>query len=64
MESSIQDKSRTIQTDSYVLRNMQFPGDLSGNDGRKKEIEGDLIVVYMDDVLGFSKTIKGLKKIE
>ena len=30
----------------------------------KKEIEGDLIIVYMDDVLGFSKTINGLKKIE
>src|ERR1700678_763256 len=30
----------------------------------KKEIEGDLIIVYMDDVLGFSKTIDGLKKIE
>ena len=29
----------------------------------KKEIEGDLIIVYMDDVLGFSKTIDGLKKI-
>ena len=30
----------------------------------KKEIEGDLIIVYMDDVLGFSKTINRLKKIE
>ena len=30
----------------------------------KKEIEDDLIIVYMDDVLGFSKTIDGLKKIE
>ena len=30
----------------------------------KKEIEGDLIIVYMDDVLGFSKTLDGLKKIE
>ena len=30
----------------------------------KKEIEGDLIIVYMDNVLGFSKTIDGLKKIE
>ena len=30
----------------------------------KKEIEGDLIIVYMDDVLGFSKTIDGLKKIK
>ena len=30
----------------------------------KKEIKGDLIIVYMDDVLGFSKTIDGLKKIE
>src|ERR1700678_4469667 len=30
----------------------------------KKEIEGDLIIVYMDDVLAFSKTIDGLKKIE
>ena len=30
----------------------------------KKEIEGDLIIVYMDDVLGFSKTINGLNKIE
>ena len=30
----------------------------------KKEIEGNLIIVYMDDVLGFSKTIDGLKKIE
>ena len=30
----------------------------------KKEIEGDLIIVYMDDVLGFSKTLDRLKKIE
>ena len=30
----------------------------------KKEIKGNLIIVYMDDVLGFSKTIDGLKKIE
>ena len=30
----------------------------------KKEIKGDLIIVYMDDVLGFSKTLDGLKKIE
>jgi Reverse transcriptase (RNA-dependent DNA polymerase) len=30
----------------------------------KKEIEEDLIVVYMDDILAFSKTIDGLKKIE
>ena len=30
----------------------------------KKEIEGNLIIVYMDNVLGFSKTIDGLKKIE
>ena len=30
----------------------------------KKEIEGDLIIVYMDDILGFSKIIDGLKKIE
>ena len=30
----------------------------------KKGIKGDLIIVYIDDVLGFSKTIDGLKKIE
>ena len=30
----------------------------------KKEIEGNLIIVYMDDVLGFSKTINRLRKIE
>ena len=30
----------------------------------KKEIEGNLIIVYMDNVLGFSKTINGLQKIE
>jgi hypothetical protein len=30
----------------------------------KKEIEGNLIIVYMDDILAFSKTINGLKKIE
>src|ERR1700678_2258213 len=30
----------------------------------KKEIEGDLIIVYMDDILGFSKMIDGLKKIK
>jgi hypothetical protein len=30
----------------------------------KKEIEEDLIIVYMDDILGFSKTIDDLKKIE
>jgi Reverse transcriptase (RNA-dependent DNA polymerase) len=30
----------------------------------KKEIEEDLIIVYMDDILAFSKTIDGLKKIE
>ena len=34
MESSVQDKLRTIQTNSYVLQNKQFPGDLSGNDGQ------------------------------
>ena len=30
----------------------------------KKEIKGNLIIVYMDNVLGFSKTIDRLKKIE
>ena len=30
----------------------------------KKEIEGNLIIVYMDDVLCFSKTIDGLKRIK
>jgi hypothetical protein len=30
----------------------------------RKEIEGNLIIVYMDDILAFSKTIDGLKKIE
>jgi Reverse transcriptase (RNA-dependent DNA polymerase) len=30
----------------------------------KKEIEENLIIVYMDDILAFSKTINGLKKIE
>jgi hypothetical protein len=30
----------------------------------KKEIEEDLIIVYMDDILAFSKTIDGLKRIE
>ena len=30
----------------------------------KKEIEGDSIIVYMDDVLGFSKTLDRLKKVE
>ena len=30
----------------------------------KKEIEGNLIIVYMDDVLEFSETIDRLKKIE
>ena len=30
----------------------------------KKEIKGDLIIVYINDVLGFSKTLDRLKKIE
>jgi Reverse transcriptase (RNA-dependent DNA polymerase) len=30
----------------------------------KKEIEEDFIIVYMYDILAFSKTINGLKKIE
>jgi hypothetical protein len=30
----------------------------------KKEIEENLIIVYMDDILAFSKTINGLKKIK
>jgi Reverse transcriptase (RNA-dependent DNA polymerase) len=30
----------------------------------KKEIEGNLIIVYMDNILAFSKTINGLKKIK
>jgi Reverse transcriptase (RNA-dependent DNA polymerase) len=30
----------------------------------KKEIKGNLIIVYMDDILAFSKTIDGLKKIK
>jgi Reverse transcriptase (RNA-dependent DNA polymerase) len=30
----------------------------------KKEIEENLTIVYMDDILAFSKTINGLKKIE
>ena len=30
----------------------------------KKEIKGKLIIVYMDNVLGLSKTINGLKKIK
>jgi Reverse transcriptase (RNA-dependent DNA polymerase) len=30
----------------------------------KKKIEEDLIIVYIDDILAFSKMINGLKKIE
>jgi hypothetical protein len=30
----------------------------------KKEIKEDLIIVYMDDILAFSKMIDGLKKIK
>jgi Reverse transcriptase (RNA-dependent DNA polymerase) len=30
----------------------------------RKKIEEDLIIVYMDDILAFSKTINGLKKIK
>jgi RNase H-like domain found in reverse transcriptase/Reverse transcriptase (RNA-dependent DNA polymerase) len=30
----------------------------------KKEIKENLIIVYMDDILAFSKTINGIKKIE
>jgi Reverse transcriptase (RNA-dependent DNA polymerase) len=30
----------------------------------KKKIEENLIIVYMDDILAFSKTINGLKKIK
>jgi Reverse transcriptase (RNA-dependent DNA polymerase) len=30
----------------------------------KKEIKEDLIIVHMDDILAFSKTIDGLKKIK
>jgi hypothetical protein len=30
----------------------------------KKEIEEDLIIVYMDDILAFSKMIDGLRKIQ
>jgi Reverse transcriptase (RNA-dependent DNA polymerase) len=30
----------------------------------KKKIEENLIIVYMDDILAFSKTIDGLKKIK
>jgi Reverse transcriptase (RNA-dependent DNA polymerase) len=30
----------------------------------KKEIEENLIIVYMDDILAFSKTIDDLKKVE
>jgi hypothetical protein len=30
----------------------------------KKKIKEDLIIVYMDDILAFSKMIDGLKKIK
>jgi hypothetical protein len=30
----------------------------------KKEIKGDLIIVYINDILAFSKMINGLKKME
>jgi Reverse transcriptase (RNA-dependent DNA polymerase) len=30
----------------------------------RKKIKGDLIIVYMDDILAFSKMINGLKKIK
>jgi Reverse transcriptase (RNA-dependent DNA polymerase) len=30
----------------------------------KKKIEENLIIVYLDDILAFSKTIDGLEKIE
>jgi Reverse transcriptase (RNA-dependent DNA polymerase) len=30
----------------------------------KKEIKENLIIVYMDDILAFSKTIDSLKKIK
>jgi hypothetical protein len=30
----------------------------------KKQIEENLIIVYMDDILAFSKKIDGLEKVE
>ena len=33
MESGLQNKQRTIRTDSYVFRNVQLPGHFSVDDG-------------------------------
>ena len=67
MESSIQNKPRIIQANSYVLwecATLLPPFRWWWMKYSKRKIKGNLIIVYMDDILGFSKTINGLKEIE
>ena len=65
MESSIQNKSRTIPTVIFFgMCNSPATFQAMMDKIFKKEIKCNLIIVYMDDILGFSKTIDRLKKIE
>ena len=66
MEGSIQNQSRIIRTNGHVLWHVQFPATFQAmmDEIFKHEIEGTLIIVYMDDVLCFASSIEELARIE
>ena len=64
MEGSIQNKQRALRTPSYVLRIMQFPGNLPElNDIFLIETDEGWILIYIDDILIFSKEKEDLQKL-
>jgi len=65
MESSIQDKSRITRTDSNVLRNVQLTATFQAmmDSIFSDMIERKEVLVYMDDILIFAKTMEELERL-
>jgi hypothetical protein len=66
MESHIQNNRGLYEPTVMFFRMCNSPATFQAmmDEIFKKEIEENLIIVYMDNILAFSKTINGLKKIE
>jgi len=65
MEGSIQDKQRAIQTPSNVLWTMQLPATFQNmmNDIFLIETDEGWILIYIDDILIFSKEKEDLQRL-